>query len=112
MAVYKYQVEISDVAKEDIIRNINYISYNKKSPGIAQTVLRGFRKQIENLSDSPKRHSLDEDEELSKLQIRKHYFKHYKIYYIVDDVQKIVYILRVLHMLVDSKALLIHMLEE
>lgn len=85
MAVYKYQVEISDVAKEDIIRNINYISYNKKSPGIAQTVLRGFRK---------------------------HYFKHYKIYYIVDDVQKIVYILRVLHMLVDSKALLIHMLEE
>ena len=52
MAVYKYQVEISDVAKEDIIRNINYISYNKKSPGIAQTVLRGFRKQIESLSDS------------------------------------------------------------
>ena len=40
---------------------------DKKSPGIAKTVLRGFRKQIESLSDSPKRHSLDEDEELSKL---------------------------------------------
>ena len=53
-----------------------------------------------------------EDEELAKLEIRKHYYKNYKIFYFVEEEERTVYILRVLHMLVDSKALLLHIVRD
>ncbi len=46
---------------------------------------------------------LAEDEELAKYGIRKTYYKNYKIYFLIDEPEKTVYILRVFHMLVDSR---------
>ena len=46
---------------------------------------------------------LDEDEELAGYGIRKTYYKNYKIYFLIDERERTVYILRVFHMLVDSK---------
>ena len=103
----RYTVEISNLAQNDILRNTDYIAFNKKSPGTALSLSRGIHKQIQSLSINPYRHNLDEDDTLSALQIRKHYFKNYKIYYTIDDAKRTVYIVRLLHMLVDGKSALI-----
>ena len=50
----------------------------------------------------PERNELDEDELLAKLGVRKDYYRNYKIYYVIDA--DTIYIVRILHMLVDSKA--------
>lgn len=45
---------------------------------------------------------LDEDEILAELGVRKDYYKNYKIYYLISE--DTIYIVRILHMLVDSRA--------
>ena len=57
----------------------------------------------------PKQHELDEDEELAVREIRKCYYKNYKIYFFIDERVRTVYVLRVLHMLVNAKPLLLNM---
>ena len=54
-------------------------------------------------------HDLDEDEELAAREIRKCYYKNYKIYFFIDERIRTVYVLRVLHMLVNAKPLLLNM---
>ena len=50
----------------------------------------------------PERNELDKDETLAGLGVRKDYYRNYKIYYVIDA--DTIYIVRILHMLVDSKA--------
>ena len=66
-------------------------------------MVRGLKKVIHNLNLFPQSHELDEDEELAAYGIRKTYYKNYKIYFQIDEKKQVVYILRVFHMLVDSK---------
>ena len=110
--MHKYRVIIEPLAQDDVIRNAEYIAYKKRSPGTARSILKGLRKEIGSLAINPERHMFDEDEDLAKLGIRKHYYKNYKIYYIIDEDMRVVYILRVLHMLVDSKALLLRIVKD
>lgn len=110
--MHKYKIIVEPLAEEDIIRNTDYIAFDKKSPETARKLIRDMRKQIARLETYPQRHEFDEDEELSVLQVRKHYYKNYKIFYTVDEKENKVYILRVLHMLVDSRALLLRMLKD
>lgn len=65
--------------------------------------VRGIKREINALQYNPKRHELDEDLILSDFGIRKHYYKDYKIYYIIDEDTKEVIVSRILHMLVDSR---------
>ena len=98
------------MAEEDIIRNMEYIAIDKLSPGTALEIGKGLRSTIKTLTQFPYRHELDEDEKLASIGVRKLYFKNYKIFYKIDEGNLKVYILGVLHMLVDSKALLIQRL--
>ncbi|MCM1201978.1 MAG: type II toxin-antitoxin system RelE/ParE family toxin [Bacteroides fragilis] len=66
-------------------------------------MVREFKKVINSLRLFPQSHELDEDEELATYGIRKTYYKNYKIYFLIDERDQTVYILRVFHMLVDSK---------
>lgn len=91
------------MAEEDIVNQTDYIAFELKSPESAIKIAKGLRKTINNLSTFPHRHELDEDEELASYEIRKTYYKSYKIYFVIDEPKQIVYILRVFHMLVDSK---------
>ena len=50
----------------------------------------------------PERNELDEDEFLSKIGVRIDYYRNYKIYYII--LNDTIYIVRILHMLVNSRA--------
>jgi len=99
----KYKVIILPLAEDDIRDQTEYIAFELKAPEVAINTVRGFRKTIDNLGVFPQSHELDEDEELAKYGIRKTYFKNYKIYFLIDESEKTVYILRVFHMLVDSR---------
>lgn len=61
----------------------------------------GIRAKINSLVNFPEKNELDEDESLAELGVRKDYYRNYKIYYIVRE--NTIYIVRILHMLVDSK---------
>mgnify|MGYP002590660487 FL=1 len=110
--MYKYRIIIEPLAEEDIIRNAEYIAYDKKSSQAARDLVKGLRRAIKSLSVNPQRHMYDEDEELAERKIRKHYYKNYKIYYMISEKEKAIYILRILHMLVDSKSLLLRVIKD
>lgn len=98
----QYQIEITELAEQDLENAGDYIAYELKNPSVAQNTVRGLRAQIDTLSNFPERNELDEDEVLASLGVRKDYYRNYKIYYIIDA--DTIYIIRILHMLVDSKA--------
>ena len=69
---------------------------------------RPSRSDFVQLEFMPRQHELDEDEELALRGIRKCYYKNYKIYFFIDEKNGIVCVLRVLHMLVNAKPLLLN----
>lgn len=102
----QYQIEITELAEQDLENAGDYIAYKLKNPTAALNTVKGIRAQIASLSDFPERNELDEDEVLARLGIRKDYYRNYKIYYIINA--DTIYIVRILHMLVDSKSWLYH----
>ena len=98
----QYQIRITNLAEEDLENAGDYIAYELKNPSAAENTVRGIREKINSLMDFPERNELDEDELLAGLGVRKDYYRNYKIYYVIEE--DIVYIVRILHMLVDSKA--------
>ncbi len=101
--VQQYKIVITELAERDLEQAADYIAYTLKNPSAAKNIVKGIRKQINRLRSYPKAHELDDDLLLADLGIRKTYYKEYKVYYITDDGSKTVYIVRILHMLVDSR---------
>lgn len=102
----QYQIRITDLAEKDLENTGDHIAYELKNPSAAKNTVSGIRAKINSLANFPERNELDEDEVLAKLGIRKDYYRNYKIYYVIEG--DIVYIIRILHMLVDSKSWLYH----
>lgn len=98
----KYKIEITNLAEQDLEDAADYIAFHLKNPSAAVNTVRGIRKQINMLQDFPKRNELDDDPILADLGVRMDYYKNYKIYYVVEE--DVVIIVRILHMLVDSRA--------
>lgn len=101
--IREYEVMILPFAQEDIEAQADYIAFELEAPETALKLVNGFKKIINNLSIFPQRHELDEDPELKKYGIRKTFYKNYKIYFWINENEKVVYIIRVFHMLVDSR---------
>ncbi|MBD5453389.1 MAG: type II toxin-antitoxin system RelE/ParE family toxin [Lachnospiraceae bacterium] len=91
----QYQIRITELAEQDLAYAGNY-------PSAAKNMVKGIRTQINSLVNFPERNELDEDELLAGLGVRKDYYRNYKIYYVIEG--DTIYIIRILHMLVDSKA--------
>lgn len=102
-----YDVIILPKAEEDILNNTDYIAFEKKSTETALRLAAGFRNTIAKLEFMLEQHELDEDNELAEKGIRKCYYKNYKKFFYINEHGHSVYILRVLHMLVDAKPLLL-----
>jgi len=98
----QYKIEITDLAEKDLENAGDYIAYELKNPSAAENTVSSIRKQINSLVDFPERNELDEDEVLAQLGVRIDYYRNYKIYYIISE--DTIYIVRILHMLVDSRA--------
>lgn len=100
----QYKIKITGLAEDDLENAGDYIAFVLLNPTAAENTVKGIRKQINKLAYFPKSHELDEDPLLAEQGIRKTYFKEYKIFYVIDEAKKTVYIIRILHMLVESKA--------
>ena len=98
----RYQIRITELAEEDIDNAGDYIAHKLKNPSAAEITVIGIRAKINSLADFPERNELDEDKLLAGLGVRKDYYRNYKIYYVIE--KDTIYIVRILHMLVDSKA--------
>lgn len=98
----QYLIRITELAEEDLENAGDYIAYELKNPSAAENTVNGIRAKINSLVNFPERNGLDEDELLARKGVRKDYFRNYKIYYVIEE--DTVYIVRILHMLVDSKA--------
>ena len=98
----RYQIRITELAEEDIENAGDYIAHKLKNPSATERTVRGIRAKINSLADFPERNELDEDKLLAGLGVRKDYYRNYKIYYVIE--KDTIYIVRILHMLVDSKA--------
>ena len=98
----QYQIRITELAEEDLENAGDYIAYDLKNPSAAENTVSGIRTKINALVNFPERNELDEDELLAGLGVRKDYYRNYKIYYVIEE--DVIYIVRILHMLVDSKA--------
>ncbi len=102
----QYRIKITELAEQDLENASDYIAYELNNPTAGENTVKGIRKQINSLVNFPERNELDEDAVLAELGVRKDYYRNYKIYYIVS--KDTIYIIRILHMLVDSKAWLYH----
>lgn len=98
----QYHIEITELAERDLEKASDYIAFKLKNLAAAKNLVRGIRTQVNSLENFPERNELDEDEMLAKMGVRKDYYRNYKIYYVVGS--DTVYIVRILHMLVDSRA--------
>lgn len=107
--MHKFDVIILPLAEYDITRNTDYIYFEKEAPDTALKLLAGFQLAIKKLEFMPEQHEFDEDEDLAALGIRKCYYKNYKIFFYVNKEENKVFVLRVLHMLVDAKSILLTM---
>lgn len=100
----QYTVKISNLAEKDLESAGDYIAFVLRNPTAAKNIVSGIRKQINKLRYLPESHELDDDPVLAKQGIHKIYFKEYKIFFIIDHITNTVYVIRILHMLVDSKS--------
>lgn len=106
----QYQIRITELAEEDIENAGDYIAHELKNPSAAENTVSEIRAKINSLADFPERNELDEDELLARLGVQKDYYRNYKIYYMIEG--DTIYIVRILHMLVDSKAWLYPIMAE
>jgi plasmid stabilization system protein ParE len=98
-----YTISISDLAEKDLENAGDYIAFVLLNPSAAKDTVKGIRAQVNKLRYYPESHELDDDPVLSELGVHKTYYKDYKIFYVIDYDANTVHVIRILHMLVDSK---------
>lgn len=100
----QYTIKMSGLAEEDLENAGDYIAYVLLNPSAAENTVKGIRKQVNKLQCFPESHELDDDPVLAGLGVHKTYYKEYKIFYVIDHDTNTVHVIRILHMLVDSRA--------
>lgn len=107
----QYEIEMTHLAEKDLENIGDYIAFGLLNAAVAKNIVKGIREQINKLHYFPESHELDEDLILAKMGVHRTYYKEYKIFYIIEHEINTVYIIRILHMRVDSKTWLYHTFE-
>ena len=92
-----YKVIIEPVAANDLAGIVDYISKVLLEPTVAAKLYRNIKEQISSLSNMPKRNKIVSDERYASVGLRTLMMKNYIAYYIVDDHDNTVHIIRVLY---------------
>lgn len=98
-----YRINVTNLAEQDMENAGDYIAYCLLNPSAAVNTVNGLRNQINKLQFLPQRNNLSADSFLASIGVRMDYYRNYEIYYIVDETDSIVYIVRILHMLENSQ---------
>jgi len=92
-----YSVNITDLAEEDILSTVKYISNALKNPIAANNLLDEIEKYEEILGETPNIYPFVNDEYLSQKGIKYVKIKNYLMFYTIDENNKNVNVIRFLY---------------
>lgn len=93
----KYNVRLLPLAAKDLTEIHDYISDTLLNPSAAIKQIDAFKEAMENLRSMPKIGARVLDEELQDRDIRKYMVKNYIVFYIINESESSVVIIRILH---------------
>ncbi len=93
----RYRLVITVPAIEDMRQVAHYISHRLHNKIAAKNLMLDARKAIRSLSDIPKRHPLVNEMALAAQGLRLFTVRNYLLFYIVDDENSAVHIVRFLY---------------
>jgi plasmid stabilization system protein ParE len=91
-----YNIHITSAAERDLLNAADYIEFVLKNPIAANDLLDEAEKQINSLSDFPKKFPLVDDPILASWGIRFVIVKGYLAFYTISDDKKLIIIVRFL----------------
>lgn len=95
MNKYKYNIEYSKEARQDLIEIKRYIKYNLQEPATAQKLISKIRNEIDKLKSNPQIYAIIDDDFIKKFEIRKlivdNYIVFYRIQYNYLQIVRIMY---------------------
>ena len=100
------KVRFAEPAEYDLVAIEHYIQAELCNPTSAERIIKGIIDVSYSLAKFPKRHSFVNDDFLARLGIRLTMFESYNIFYVYDEKNDIVYIIRVLYERQDWKNVL------
>lgn len=96
MAAIKFQLKLTPKASQDLNEIYDYISNNLNNDTAAQALLEKIEKSIMHLKVFPQLGSLVADLELKARGYRKIIVENYIVFYLINEAQESVVIMRVL----------------
>ena len=103
-----YFVNITDVAEEDILSTVKYISGELKAPKAANDLLDEIEKHEEILEKTPNTYPNVPDKYLAVKGLKFAIIKNFLMFFTVDESAKTVNVIRFLHSRRDWKNILIN----
>ncbi|MCL2068045.1 MAG: type II toxin-antitoxin system RelE/ParE family toxin [Treponema sp.] len=92
-----YSVNITEIAEEDILSTIKYISDELKAPKAANDLLNEIEKHEEILGRTPNIYSKVPDEYLATKGLKFVIIKNYLMFFTVEEDEKLVNVIRFLY---------------
>lgn len=92
-----YQIELTNQAKNDLDEIYSYIAFILLSPDVAANMYRSILDCIRSLDSMPFRNALMDDEPWKSRGLRRCFVKNYTIFYLVDEANSIVRIIRIMY---------------
>ena len=93
----EYRVYYSVAAKNDLLSIYRYIAFDLYEPVIAKKQINRLREGIKKLSIFPKKHPSVEWEPWLSMNMRRVTIDNYVVYYLVNDDQRLVTIVRIFY---------------
>lgn len=90
-------VKFTEPAEFDLILIDNYISKELMNPDASKNTIDGIINTAEKLCMFPREHQLVSDSVLAHLGFRMTWYENYNIFYIYDEFDDVVHIIRVLY---------------
>ena len=103
----EFRINITELAKKDILGIADYIENNLLEPSIAVKTTEAILDAILTLEDMPARVCLVNDERLARKQVRGLYVKNYTVFFRIDEIVKTVDIIHVMYSRRDWATLLL-----
>lgn len=93
----QYKIQFSKYARNDLIDIYSYIKYNLQEPVIAKKLIAKIREEINKLKDNPTIYAVIKHEIIKKREIRKIKVDNFIVFYMVEENNKIVEIVRIMY---------------
>lgn len=92
-----YNIVFSIEAEKNLRNIYEYITFNFKMGMIASKLIKRLDVKIRSLTDAPKRYKVFEEEPWLSRKLHYFYAENYAIFYIVNDDNNKVWIIRIMH---------------